>query len=221
MLSSVALPWKIIAIAFLLSSTASHHSSCICNAFSPAPSLARSVKIARSGRLISASSSSLNRFAPSHLATVRLLSSRVPFAEQDTDSAVSVSIPRWNLWKRLRNSRIDRDRSGGRSVNVRDRRSHWIKAAAAFCTFLFLRPLTAVASGGMGGPPRTTPVPPMERYVRESTYCIMHSQQTMDINEDCGSQILQSDPYIRIIVDTDTPSTLLLTYFPTYVPVLT
>jgi hypothetical protein len=62
----------------------------------------------------------------------------------------------------------DRDISDISSGNISTIRSgsRWIKAAAAFCAFAFLRPLAAVASGGgMGGGARKTPLPPLERYV--------------------------------------------------------
>jgi hypothetical protein len=121
----------------------------------------------------------------------RVSNSSVPSVVADAD-ADSV-LPRWKLWKRLRNriatatsvsaaaaavtasgSSASSSSAGSTAVSRRSAGSRWMKAAAAFATFLVLRPISAIASGGgMGAGARTTPLPKLEGYVLYCTICVV------------------------------------------------
>jgi hypothetical protein len=185
--------WKIIALAFLLSSFSSGGDvQVVAFAFGP-----NAANVGRSFKQIGLSNA--GRFAPNKLdspALVRSSSSRVSNivggsninsnsnvpSVSDSESELE-SVPRWNLWKRLRNristptsvaaaaaaaatgSSASSSRSSSAASSMRSG-SRWMKAAAAFATFLVLRPISAIASGGgMGGGARTTPLPKLEGYV--------------------------------------------------------
>ena len=167
--SLVSVPWKIISIALLLSS---------CSGDFQVVAFAPNANVGRSSKQIPVSSPRL-RFAPNKLASptpVRSSSSRV--SNKSVPSGANTDyVFRRNLWKCLRN-RISTPTSvlaeaatgssassGGGGVSLRSG-SRWMKATAAFATFLVMRPISAIASGGgMGGGARTTPLPKLEGYV--------------------------------------------------------
>lgn len=179
MISSLSsVPRKLIAIAFVLSSLSADVQV---DAFAPNVNVGRSVK--------HAGISNAGRFAPSKVGSPRLVrssSSRVSNIGNSNSDVPSVSdsdsVPRWNLWKRMRNristptSMVAASVTGSSAsssvasgVSVRSG-SRWMKAAAAFATFLVLRPISAIASGGGMGGARTTPLPKLEGYV---PHCIV------------------------------------------------
>jgi hypothetical protein len=177
--SLASVPWKIIALAFLLS-TFSEDVQVV--AFAP------NANVGRSSKQIPVSSPRL-RFGPNKLnspTSVRSSSSRV--SNSSVPSVANAdSISRWNLWKDLRNristlTSMSADAAtgfnasssaGGVSTRIGSR---WMKAAAAFATFLVMRPISAIASGGgMGGGARTTPLPKLEGYVPYYTVCCIHT----------------------------------------------
>jgi hypothetical protein len=169
---SPSLPWKVIALAFLLSSFSADVQV---DAFVPSVGRSSSNQIPLSSPRILRLSNKLG--SPTLVRSSRLSNIRNSNNDNSAPSVPdSASVPRWNLWKRLRN-RIatptsmpaavgsSASASSGNMSSMRNG-SRWIKAAAAFCAFAFLRPLAAVASGGgMGGGARKTPLPPLERYV--------------------------------------------------------
>jgi hypothetical protein len=195
--SLASVPWKIIALAFLLSSFSADVQV---DAFVPNVGSSSNQIQLSSPRLLRLSNT--DRFAPYKLDSptlVRSSSSRVSNIGNSINDMPSVpdsySVPRWNLWKRLRNristptsmsaaASVTGSSNSSVSVSIRSG-SRWMKAAAAFATFLFLRPLTAVASGGgMGGGARTTPLPPLERYVLcRMYYTVMYSLLFLSVLE--------------------------------------
>jgi hypothetical protein len=185
MISSLAfVPWKVITLAFLLSSFSAEVQV---DAFVPS--------VGRASNQIPLSSLRILRLSKKVGSPTKVRSSRsskIGNSNSNNNAVPSVpdstSAPRWNLWKRLRN-RIATPTSmpassvssTSSSANISSLRSgsRWIKAAGAFAAFVFLRPLAAVASGGgLGGGARKTPLPPLERYVTSvSYYIVMHRIQ--------------------------------------------